>query len=252
MTQQILFECTRLKGTGKAGILTPDSDGCFSMVVGGLNVYNAHGDYYTYEAAKHFFENSSAFMRRVQRGVLRGEVEHPRKEPGMSFREYGARLMNIDLNQVCCTHRSIWLDFDNVKDYNTGKPIIAIMSKVWPGGAKGDFLKEMLETRGEQVCFSIRSFVNEQPMANGRMLKAIKEIVTFDLVNEPGIEYAEKLRSPALETFMDLSLTKHDVDAMVKESKMPGTGMESGGLASTLSDDLFTPVEINKKAYLRW
>lgn len=251
---QIMFECTRLKGTGKAGTITPDKDGCYTMVVGGLNVHNAHGDLYVYDAAKHFFENNSAFMRRVNRGVLRGEVDHPQKQPGMTFREYGARLMNIDPNQVCCTHRQIWLDFDHVTDTRTGKPIIAIMSKVWPGGVKGDFLKEMIEANGEQVCFSIRSFVNETPMSNGRMCKAIRDIVTFDYVNEPGIEFAEKFRSPACESLVDLSFTQSDIESIVKNNSIAGSSMESAGLSPTLAKDLFSPIEVhvNPKAYLGW
>lgn len=251
---QILFECTRLKGTGKAGSLAPDKDGCYTTVLGGLDVYNTHGDLYVYEAAKHFFESNSSFMRRVNRGVLRGEYDHPQKLPGMSFREYGNRLLQIDPNQVCCTHRQIWLDFKNVVDTNTGRPIIAIMGRVFPMGPKGQFLKEQFDATGEQVCFSIRSFVDEQPMPNGRSIRAIKTITTFDYVNEPGIEYAEKLRSPSLEAYIDtqMSFTRADMEAIVADQTRMGISNESTGLTQSLVDELFTPVEINPKAYTQW
>jgi hypothetical protein len=252
--EQIVFECTRLKGTGKAGGLTPDKDGCYTLILGGLDVYNAHGDLYVYDAAKQFFESNHPFMRRVNRGVLRGEYDHPVKLPGMSFREFGHRLTQIDPNQVCCTHRKIWLDFKNVVDTNTGRPVITIMGKVFPMGPKGQFLKEQLDAVGEQVCFSIRSFVNETPLPNGRAIRAIRSITTFDYVNEPGVEYAEKLRSPALEAHTDVSvnLTRADLEAIVADQTRLGISNESTGLTRATINEIFRTVEVNPKAYLNW
>ena len=68
----IRFSCTSLQGTNKKGILTKDEHGYYSQPIGGLNVMNSAGMYYTYQGAKNLFEESSAFMRRVRRGALHG------------------------------------------------------------------------------------------------------------------------------------------------------------------------------------
>ena len=69
MSNTIRFECTRLGN--RLGRLKSDGQGGYVMPVGGLNVFNSAGQYYTFEAAKKLFEESSQFMRRVERAVVR-------------------------------------------------------------------------------------------------------------------------------------------------------------------------------------
>ena len=135
MNSSILFECTSLKGTGKTGVITPDADGRYEIIVGGLNVLNSAGEYYEggREVLK-LFEESGSLMRRVKRGALKGETGHPKWEPGMSERAFLNRIFQIEESRVCCLHTEFRLDFDTVKDPTTGRPIIAIISKVLPSG----------------------------------------------------------------------------------------------------------------------
>lgn len=206
---KVMFECTRLKGTDKKGIMRPNEDGTYSHVVGALNVHNFHGDYYPYEEAKRLFEDSSSLIRQVNRGVLRGEWGHPNLR-NIPRNQFDARLLFIDPDKICCTHRRIWLDFTSVLDDN-GNPIIAILSDVAPFGPYGPALKQALDSE-EQSTFSVRAFADLFPYRNGRTRRVLNKIVTFDWENEPGIEYAEKFRSPALEGLNTLAEKHFQVD----------------------------------------
>jgi hypothetical protein len=185
MANSVHYGCTSLNGTNKAGLIQPDGNGYRKMVVGALNMFNSAGEYYEYERAKSLFDNSSQFMRRVGRGVLKGEYGHPKMIPGQSIQQFATRVLTIDEQNVCAHFREIWLDFDSVKDKD-GKAVVAIMAWVKPSGPMGQYLAQSLENSDENVCFSIRAFTDDK--MEGRVKKRIlKTIVTFDHVLEPGM-----------------------------------------------------------------
>lgn len=223
--EPVTFESIRLKGTNKKGILTPDADGCYTMCVGGLNAHNHAEAFYVYEEAKHFFQNDSSFMRKIERGVIRGEYGHPKREPGMSMADFGERLMRIEETLVCCTFRKIWLEHNLLKD-NKGRPIVAIMAKIFPSGPYGEVLRKQLESAGEQCCFSIRSFT-EDFFRHGKRMKILRQLITFDYVNEPGMFNAEKLLSPSLESIQETRFTKSELLQAAQNQLTHGYGMES-------------------------
>jgi hypothetical protein len=221
---KINFSCTTLAGTKKQGILRPDDNGYYTMPIGGLNVFNSAGEFYTYEGAKELFTSSSAFMRRVKSGCLKGETGHPKPLPGQSMESFAQRVMTIDEKNVCVHFSEIWLDFDNVKDAN-GKPIIAIMSKLTPSGTNGPALQKSLDNPKEEVCFSIRAFTEDRRVG-GIKQRALREVVCFDNVTEPGISIAKKFFAPALESRLEAEFTKQDlIKSMTTE--VPGLSMES-------------------------
>lgn len=226
MKNTVRFECTRLGN--HLGKLSKDKDGYYTMPVGGLNVYNSSGEFYTYEEAKKLFENSSPFMRRVDRGALRAEVGHPVREPGMSEQDYVRRILTIRESNTCAFFKEIWLDFDSVKDRN-GMPVIAIMAKVAPSGPHAQMLADAFERKGENVCFSIRAFTVDK-MVNGVMRRTLDTIVTFDFVNEPGIDHAEKFRAPSLE---NERIETHTFSRAVIEDAV--NGMRQSGVATESS-----------------
>lgn len=227
LPNNITFTCTRLNGTNKVGDLKKNERGYYTMIIGALNMFNSAGMYYRFDAAKQFFEQSSALMRRVQRGALRGEYGHPRRDPSMSMQAYYARLLQIHEDKVCCHFASITLDFENHKD-DQGRPIVAIIAEVCPNGPLGHVLEKQLQNPNENVCFSIRSFTDDR-MERGVMNRYIKTIVTFDYVNEPGMSVAEKYNSPALEGFEDdMVFTRGQVEAGVFSlMEVGGVGNES-------------------------
>ena len=250
---KIRFTCTRLTNTGKKGIITPDANGYYDMVIGGLNMYNSAGMKYTAvkEVIDLFQNKSSSFRRKVERGALRGEVGHPKFLPGMSKDAFIDRIMTIDEKNVCCHFQEVYLDFENFKNED-GTAIIAIKGLVKPSGVQGEFLKQQLENPKENVCFSIRSFT-EDYYEKGTLCRDIKNIITFDYVNEPGIHIAEKYKNPALEDMSSVMLSRTDFDKNIQR-QVVGIGKES---VSMDIKELFTSfgwTDKNKKlpAHSKW
>jgi Peptidase S80 family len=203
MSSSVRFALTPLVGSNKAGVINKDANGRYEMVVGALNVFNSQGQRYVAEGAVELFQDSSSFIRRVKRGVLKAELGHPKPQVGQSNESFAQRVMSIYEENVCAIHHEIYLDYDRVRDEN-GQPVIAIMSAMSPSGPHGAALERSFQTPGENVCFSIRAFTDDWYEA-GITKRQLKTIVTFDQVTEPGIAVAEKLKSPALEEYYDFS-----------------------------------------------
>lgn len=198
--REIFFECTRLRGSGKQGIIKPDADGCYTQVIGGLNAYNSMEDFYDLEAGVRFFQQQSSFNRRINRGVLRAEYGHPKMPMGQKDKyDYGIRYTRIEETMVCGTWRKIWLSPEKLKD-ERGRTIVPVMGTIYPSGPYRESLIHAFESPGEQVCFSIRSLTKDYPRGDGTYIKKLVDIITFDYVNEPGIWNAEKLLTPSIES----------------------------------------------------
>lgn len=218
LSSSVVFECIRLKGSNKLGVIKPDKDGCYTQVIGGLNAYNSGGSFYELEAGLQFFQAQSSFQRKIGRGVLRAETGHPKKTPGMKEYEYGERILRIEETLVCGTWRKIWLSNADLRD-EQGRRIVPIMGTIYPSGPYRDMLIHAFQSPGEQVCFSIRSFTNDIPRGDGTFIKKLLQIVTFDYVNEPGMWNAEKLLSPSLEEHRsNSSLERSYASSVAKES----------------------------------
>lgn len=231
--QRASYACTALVGTNKSGRLRSSEDGYYPVVLGALNVFNSGGAYYPYEAAKGLFDESSAFQRRIRDGALRGECGHPRRSPNMTNRDFYGRVMDIYEPNISHHIRRVWLD-DTVRDSN-GIPVIAIMGEVKPAGPMGPSLKEALENPSENVCFSIRSFTDDQ-MIGGTLNKRIKTIVTWDWVNEPGLSAAKKWNAPALESLEDFVVTRFQLEQVAfEQAKNDLVAMESSGTVTARS-----------------
>lgn len=250
MSSVIKFTCTSLEATNKKGILPPDEDGYYELPIGGLNILNSAGQWYDYDRARQLFENSSQLMRRVKRGALRGEVGHPQPLPGQSMEDYTMRILTINEKNVCAHFSEIFLNFNDFKGED-GKPIIAIMGKVAPSGPHADMLDRALKNRKENVCFSIRSFTQDS-YEGGRYVRVLKNVVTFDYVNEPGIHIAEKFKSPALESKFEKIITEGQMKRAIMNCP-PGIARESIALSpSELFSSLGWSFEDNKPAITKW
>jgi hypothetical protein len=233
-TNSVVFACTSLEGVNKVGLLKKTPEGYYPMVVGALNVFNSGGQFYpANNDARALFEQSSSFMRRVQDGALRGEMGHPKPGPRsldaneqrLRDQEFVRRNLSIYEERVCCHHMKIWLDFDSVKNKD-GQPVIAIMSLVKPSGELGHVLEKQLENPHENVCFSIRSFTDNKTRF-GIEERTLKEIVTFDYVNEPGISHAKKYLSPALESGFEMSISRGMLDSAIMMNRPDNVSSES-------------------------
>jgi hypothetical protein len=189
--------CQVLNGTNKVGLLKKNEKGYYPMIVGALNMVNNKKEYYEYSYAKKFFDEASDLVRMASKGMLIGELGHP-KQGMLPDDKFIERLLQCEETNQVCHHRRIWLDFDNFKD-KSGRPFIGIMSEVAPSGPYGPSLEKQLNNPEENVAFSIRCF-SLPHRVGGRVIKEMKHVVTFDKVTEPGIEWATKYNAPSLES----------------------------------------------------
>ncbi len=248
----LFFEQTKLKANGKVGKLTPDEDGYYEMVVGALNVHNnTKAWYYTAEGARELFGPGSLLHRKIANGCMRGEVNHPRQMPGESMEAFYQRMMDIDLNNVCCHFKAIWLDetFGKKHPEFNNPEMIAIMAKVKPTGAKGQVLKDALEKDAENVCFSIRSLANEE-IIRGKRIRALTELITIDYVNEGGILVASKWDSPATESITFTPVIQKSLERCASKAGAPAFSLESAQVADYLLSRYFPKTE--ERIYHKW
>lgn len=202
MSNIIKFSSEILINKGKAGTISPDQDGYYDLIVGGLNCFNSCGEYYTIsDSVRNLFSSSSTFMRKIKSGKLYGELEHPDFKQGMSKDDYIRRIYHVDGGRHICHFKDVWLDENfgrNNPEY--GNPnLVAIMAKVIPYGVYEKILKDSLTNKFINPCFSIRSITNNY-YHKGKLIKELDDIVTFDFVSEGGIAIAAKWDSPSLES----------------------------------------------------
>ena len=243
MAETIRFTATKLVAKGKQGILKPDSDGYYDLVIGGLNVFNSVQQYYVLKGAEALFEQSSQFMRRVKNGVLKGELGHPKRTGVMKDRlgretafrltddEYLERVLRIEETNTCCHFKEIYLDQNFGRDNPDvkNKDAVAIHGLVKPCGPYGDTLKEALENNSENVCFSIRALTRDY-YERGIMNRCLERIVTWDFILEPGIHYANKWDTPALESLSENIVTGAMVDRLIERQRVHGVATEDSAL----------------------
>lgn len=195
----IVYQNSIILGSTKVGKIRADANGYRELVLGAFNCDNSGGAFYPLEPVKNKFLKSSSLMRRIADRALRSEYGHPRRD-NMSPVEFLARVMDINEKCVCNHILKVELDEQRVIDEETDKKVAAIIGWVLPSGPYGDALEKQFDNPEENVCYSIRSITNDTTNAQGQLVKSIKEIITWDYVNEPGIRFAKKRYSPSLES----------------------------------------------------
>lgn len=235
MGAAVRYACTALYGVNKTGKLVCDAEGYYDVTLGALDYYNNTGAFYALAPARKLFEDSSILMRRIKKGVLNGEYQHPEKLPGMSDKEYLMRVLRIDEKMVSHHVKEVYIDETTVKDKN-GCPVVIVRGRIKPKGPYGDVLAKSLENPNENVYFSVRSLTDDfLDTATGDIIKNTLEIITWDHVNEGGIDIACKFDTPSLECLTETRFTK-DVIMLAKNAALAadGTGMEDDRKSSII------------------
>ena len=254
MGNLIKFTATRLQAKGKSGIIKPDADGYYDLVIGALNSFNSAGEYYTLEGAKQLFENSSSFMLRVKNGYLKGELGHPKMLPGMTMNDYVRRILTIDEKNISTHFKEIWLDYDYGKQnpQNGDTNMVAIRAKLKPAGPQGPYLKQSLEDPNDNVSFSIRALTKDY-VARGQTFRVLTNIVTWDQVAAPGIAIANKWDSPATESFENIPITEQSLKTFIREHSTVAAMESSVAMAHEILSTLTESRPAAKKPlYSKW
>lgn len=244
VSNTVIQYTSALTKTQKQILSKPDENGYYNIVIGGLNVFNSVGEYYTLNGAKKFFERNSVLMRRVKRGLLRGELGHPKRMPKETLSQFISRLPYIDEKNVCVHYKDIYLE-------RTGseKDPVIIKANLKPSGPYGNVLKESLENEDENVAFSIRSITNNA-LVNGVVIKNVVSIYTWDYVNEPGISKATQWNEVGLETikFKNNKIGIVDLDdKIIKLEDLREAIKETKNISNEAHDELVNLYNFIKK-----
>lgn len=250
MANVIEYGCTALNGTNKTGVLKPDADGRYDMILGALEYPNSVGDVYTLESARKLFEKGSALMRRIENGQLRAEYGHPKMVPGMSEADFVNRIMSIDENNVCAHISEVYIDTSTIKDPRTGNTIITFRGKVKPTGPKGPFLKEILDDPKQNCAFSVRSLTTNKRVGF-HYRKDFQTIIGWDYVNEPGLSIANKYAVPTLESYDVQELAVKSFSTAL-EMTMKGKRQVSVESMQLLNEVVSSLTYINHLPYHNW
>lgn len=235
MSKFVRYTCTAYMGVNDASALTVDADGYREIIVGGIGVHNASGDFYDEQAARQFFDTDPDFQRRITRGLLKGELGHPKMTPGMKDYEYINRLMQMEETNICAHHHTIAVSTEMIKD-GEGRAFFPILAKTIPSGSQGHVLERSFQNPKENIAFSIRSFTKDVPYPGrpGRSIKALAKVLGFDQVSEPGL-----LRSTAMDTM------NNGMGISMEGLYQPGDVLPS---VVTLEEELFTMSTLSKAA----
>lgn len=238
------FTCTALVGMNKQGILQPQQDGYYEVVLAALNFPNPRGDRYTLASAQRILGETSDFTRRIREGNLRGENGHPKRESHMTDAQFLARCHDIYEARISHHIREVWIDQTGaVKNYGA-EPVVAIMGLVKPCGEMGHLLAQSFENRHENTCFSLRALTDCFRRPDGGLDKEFVNLVTFDWVHEPGLRPATKYSSPATESYSGSDIMVDD--KLVADSRR-ALNSSSFSLESASTQRLHETLELAKR-----
>lgn len=247
------FSCTILTGTNKVGDLVMDAKGYRKVTLGAFGMANEQGTHYHMtDKVRALFGPGTDLRRRLDRGLCRGEWEHPARG-NMTLPEYVSRLRAIRMD--CVSHHIRKMDLEASKDEH-GKDIILVSGWVLGSGKQAAVFDAMMKNREENVAFSLRSFSNPI-IKDGIVGKEVKALVGYDLVNEGGKRLATKFDTPSLESFYkDIDVTGEMLDMIDANEQSNILDLESDGGVSTVmirdSLGLWANVELVGAHTLDW
>ena len=188
-----------------AGGLKCDAEGYYKVILGTIGVPNSSGMVYEVTpAVRKLFDVNSPMIRRLSQGYLRAEQGHPKKLAGMSNSDYVRRILKIEEKSICGHIKTIELI--------EGQGCFTVVGFIKPAGPYSSSLKDDFENIHSNTAFSIRSLV-DQRIENGVVIRTLKTVVTWDFVDSPGIDTANKTTSVGLEEDL-IILDTSDTDDM--------------------------------------
>lgn len=236
------FECTAVRGFNNNGQLKKLDNGYCLMVLSVLEAPNSYGAIYDAPSTTKFLADSHPFMRRINEGYLRGELGHPKEADSPSYAAYVQRIHSIYETNVAMHIRKAYVDAKYIDP--KGKQWLAIMGEVCPDGPHASTTERQLQNPYSNFAVSIRSMTTDK-LVCGRRRKFMDNIITWDVVNEPGLKPANKFGSPSCESGIVLS----SVDVRVEELEAHARMLHShSGVSLESFNETMTAIRNAKRA----
>lgn len=255
---QLRLENIALRGlVGKEGVLKPDENGYYIVPLGAYGTLNSGGWHYDLNSVLPFFEKGSSLRRRIEKGVLYGEIDHPSPKDyylpngSINMPAYINRARSVSPKEWAFHIAEVWLEHN--QRTRDGKTVSVVYGRIRPQGPYANIVREALDNPESNAHFSVRSITKDD---NHQRIKYTSEIVTWDFVQEGGIACANKYESPSLESFDEVPFTSDVVWSLQREEKrLASLGMESAGLS--LEDfakavDIDLTLQDNSDPLSRW
>ena len=226
----VKYSALSIPGANQMSKIKPDETGYYPIILGGFNICNASGIYYPLvESVRNMFKVGGIFRRRLDTGLLRGEYGHPKLD-GMKEIDMLNRLARMEA--LLTSHHIRSVELLDKKD-ERGNSIVVAAGMVKPSGPYGDTLQKQFDNLLENIAFSVRSFTDTTSL-NGRIVKIITELLTYDYVTEPGISRATQYMTAAMEELKyDLTVTEELLNSAITTRTFNNFALEDE--ASTLS-----------------
>lgn len=241
MGAMLRYSCTALLGLNKQGIIKPNQDGYYELVLSALNYPNPVGARYRVDSARRILDTSPFFRRKIKEGNLLGETGHPRRRDSNTDADYEDRLYDIVESNVCLHISDVWIDDSGALKDRDGRSYTGIMGLVAPSGVHGDKFEASLQNPKQNTCLSVRSITDNYRMPDGSVEKEFVNIIAWDWVNEPGLRPANKFSAPSLESYRnnpmdqiieeEMALDRARLDQLIQRRIKFDDGMESDSIS---------------------
>jgi hypothetical protein len=233
---KIVLNAASYKPTESAKI-EKTADGYYRVRLGAFNVFNSSKAFYTYKGVQELVNNpNSFFWRRLKKGYLLGEMDHPKFKPGMTMPEFINRNAGYDMSNIAFHIKDVQFKLTNDKVNMMGNHgnVVIVEGLIKPSGPKGVFLEEALNNPDRNVAFSVRSLSKDE-VVNGILVKHTSAILTWDWVTEPGINNAntfdmlneKNINTESVSNLLTLEIKESDINTMSVDT---GVNQESADL----------------------
>lgn len=188
----------------KQNSVVKDENGFYRVKLGRLNTYNSNGVFYKVNNLEALLSNpKSVIHRRIENGLLKAEVKHPKFTDANGYPLQGDALIQaifeIDLDNVCASIKKV--EFIKTNKTETGWsnfPIYEVFGWVKPIEPKGHYIKDALEDPDINLAWSIRSAVTEDRIG-GMLVRTIIDISVWDYVDEGGVDGSSQWTAAGVE-----------------------------------------------------
>lgn len=237
-TAKVLFT-NKMVGLNK--VVEKNEKGWYRVKFGEFNTYNSKDEFYLDTGLKELFAETDSYLsikNRLESGLLKGEVTHPVRE-GHTETEWVQR--NILIHGGFASHTIMNLEYIVTnKEVMSGYKVIELWAWILPTeNEHGRSLKADLDNPDVNVAFSIRCF-SRIVYINGKRCRQITKIVTWDLIDIPGMKNSTKggdieaiTRESGLSDFLITNETLDNLSTILKNSEVTS---ESAGFLSVVED----------------
>lgn len=196
---KVHLRCSILENIKHDGKMMPDEHGYYPMILGAFNFHNEGGVLYLSKGVAEYFAEGGVFRRKLLKQALKGEYGHPVRPAGLTDQQFFGRYVTVQEDMTALKIRDVQLDDQNYENIR-GQKAIVVRGLVKPCGPYGRYFQEALDDPHDNPALSVRSLTKDY-YQGGEMCRELVDIVTWDMVHEPGIRIANKYQSLSLEGF---------------------------------------------------